>query len=72
MRANVFALTLEGFHWKTIAVQEKSLAEQIGRLRKNIGDPASPRGLGRVDEGEGFDLGLAYELSLGLMRAKLR
>src|SRR5215471_3623589 len=47
----VFALTGEGFWWKTIAVPEKTLADKIAALRASIGDATSvQRGFARLDE----------------------
>src|SRR5215471_14324134 len=74
----VFAVTGEGFWWKTIAVPEKALADKIAALRWSIGDPTSvqrgfarldecgtvdARGLARVDcRTLGFDFSLAHEI----------
>ena len=74
----VFALTGEGFWWKTIAVPEKALADKIAALRGSIGDLTSvqrgfarldecgtvdARGLARVDcRTLGFDFSLAHEM----------
>jgi hypothetical protein len=69
----VFALTSEGFRWKTIAVPEKALADKVAALRGTIGDPTSvQRGFARVDECRGlarvdcrslrFDFNLAHEI----------
>jgi CHAT domain-containing protein len=74
----VFALTGEGFWWKTIAVPEKALADKIAALRGSIGDSTSvqrgfarldecgtvdARGLARVDcRTLGFDFSLAHEI----------
>jgi CHAT domain-containing protein len=72
----VFALTREGFSWKTIAVPGKTLVEKVAALRRTIGDPSSAElarpdecgkvggpGLARADCGtSGFDFGLAHDL----------
>src|SRR5262249_24793802 len=76
-KSYVFALTGDGFWWKTIAVPEKALADKIAALRGSIGDSTSvqrglarrecrtvdARGLARVDcRTLSFDFGLAHEI----------
>jgi CHAT domain-containing protein/tetratricopeptide (TPR) repeat protein len=45
----VFALTREGFEWKTIPLKGKALAEKVAAFRRGLGTDALHRGLERLE-----------------------
>jgi CHAT domain-containing protein/Tfp pilus assembly protein PilF len=59
--SNVFALTREGFQWKTFPLGAKELSEKVAAFRRGLDSGAFRRSV-EAHKPELFDLGLAYEL----------
>ena len=63
--SQIFALTREGFEWRTIPLGAKELAEKIAAFRRGLDVAAIDRIDGRIEQaqaGKLFDLALAHEL----------
>jgi CHAT domain-containing protein len=63
--SHVFALTREGFEWKTIALGAKELSDKVTAFRRGLEVDAVDRMYDKVDKARAdklFDLALAHEL----------
>ena len=58
----VFALTREGFEWKTIPLGTEALAQKVAAFRRGLDVDAVTRAVEGTGKPELFDLGVAHEL----------
>jgi CHAT domain-containing protein/tetratricopeptide (TPR) repeat protein len=68
--SQIFALTREGFEWRTIPLGAKELAEKVAAFRRGLDVAAIDRIDGRIEQaqaGKMFDLALAHELYAALL-----